>query len=352
MIIVRADAGPEIGVGHIMRCLSVADVLKKQEEIVFFSANEYARRIVNDRGFECFVLGTDYRNMQEEVGVLKETDYYKKSCSIVVDSYYVTDDYFKEIRENKKLVYFDDYMEQAYSTDAIINYNIFADIEKYKEIYRNISKATKFILGPMYAPLRKEFSGRKQITVEDKVSNVLILAGGADPCHVEKGLTDVIKEECSGKERTGIQYHFVVGALSEDYDYLREAECAFPSVIKLYRDVKDMRSLMQQSDMAVSAAGSTLYELCACGVPTITYVSADNQKKAENAFVYQKLMLSAGDAREGNNFFLRLSKCIKELASDVSLRRVLADRGAQIVDGKGATRISNEIIKVLRNVSY
>ena len=174
------------------------------------------------------------------------------------------------------------------------------------------------------------------------------MTGGADPTHIAPKLADkiVMEAETEAKAKEAPVYHFVAGAMSGDYDRLKEIETASNKKIVIHRNVKDMKSLMDSVDMAVSAAGSTLYELCACAVPTITYVLADNQMQAEKTFLEKGAMLSAGDARDGDVFFDRLYTTIMQLIKNSSERKRLSEKAFEIADGRGADRIA-KILKEL-----
>lgn len=356
MILFRADGNGTIGTGHIMRCLSIADGLKRiGEESVFVCADDNMKNLIESRGYGCEVLGTRFDDMESEIESLLNSETYRKSDAIVVDSYYASEKYFECIRKEKKIVYVDDLIENAYPVDALINYNIYASEDKYISLYsgKNKEKNTQknpekpvFILGTKYAPLREEYTKTKEKNTPEKTENILIMTGGADPTHIAPKLAERIVEEAKTDTDESPVFHFVAGAMSGDYDRLKEIENRSNKKIVIHRNVKDMKSLMDSVDMAVSAAGSTLYELCACAVPTITYVLADNQMQAEKTFLEKGAMLSAGDARDGDVFFDRLYTTISELIKNSSERKRLSQKASEIVDGRGADRIA-EILKEL-----
>ena len=348
MFLFRADGNEKVGTGHIMRCLSIADSLKRKgEESVFVSADDKMKTLIEKRGYECIVLHTSFDNMEAELPALKELAAFKSASVVIIDSYYVTDSYFSLIGEGKKTVYIDDRTSDAFETDVLINYNVFADPEKYKNIYKNENiKEPEFILGPEYAPLRKEFGIKKERGIKENADNILIMTGGADPTHVAPKLAQKIIDDTDPKALSDIRFHFVIGSMSTDYEKMAELGDRSYGKIELHRNVTDMKSLMEGCDMAVSAAGSTLYELCACAVPTVTYVLADNQIPAEKAFLERGAMLSAGDAREGDIFYDRLYDRIKNLIGDPSERARLSMSAAGITDGKGAERIADKLIEM------
>ena len=346
MILFRADGNGTIGTGHIMRCLSIADGLKRiGEESAFVCADDCLKDLIESRGYRCEVLGTIFDEMESEIECFLGSEIFRNSNLVVVDSYYVSDRYFESIRREKKTVYIDDLIENAYPVDALINYNIYAEEKKYMALYSNKNtEIPVLILGTGYAPLREDFLKTEKKKIEEKPGNILILTGGADPAHIAPKLAEKITGEMRNNEDDPV-YHFVAGAMSGDYERLKEIESRSNGKIVIHRNVKDMKALMESSDMAVSAAGSTLYELCACGVPTITYVLADNQIRAEKEFVSRGAMHSAGDAREGEIFFERLYGEIMKLESDIVERTRLSEGAIAITDGNGADRTARKLME-------
>ncbi len=374
MIIIRADAGPEIGAGHVMRCLSVASALKKQGgEITFISADENAESMVRSAGFEFVCLDTDHRDMMGELPLLRKTESYTVADTVIVDSYFVSAQYVAELAGEKRVILFDDAAKQPYPADMVINYNIFAKWERYEELYRDLGTKPEFILGPAYVPLREEFAqtpGDADPVIEpkgvsevaDKASlstvnseagsfakRVLVLTGGADPCHVALRYEREILAETDKDEKTtetDIIYHFVVGALSGDMDEISRLSEKSNGRIVIHGSVPpaEMRKLMLGCDVAVSAAGSTLYELCACGKPTVTYISADNQIPAARAFSESGVMLSAGDARDHDGFTGKLFEMVLRLAQNPGKCRKMTEKALHVADGKGAMRIAGRVL--------
>lgn len=168
MYIIRADGNTAIGMGHVMRCLSIADAMKDRNiEPVFMTADNDCVSMIGDRGFEVCVLGTDYRDMESELPLIREflkqrTKDVDASSIILVDSYQVTSRYYEELRTMAKVACLED-MGQSYPVDLLINYNIYGP----KLVYDNkITYAT--LLGTGYQPLRREFQQDIQYDINDK----------------------------------------------------------------------------------------------------------------------------------------------------------------------------------------
>ena len=340
MIIFRADGNPDVGTGHIMRCLSIADAFRSMgKEAVFAAADGSMKGLIEARGFRCFVLGTDYRDMPSDL---------EKTCAlaeetgarlIVADSYFVTADYLRGLRQRAKLAYIDDRAAFAYPADVLINYNIFAASETYKRLYSESGEdLPRLLLGTGYAPLRAEFRSLPKKEIKEKCTDILISTGGADPVHLGLKMAELISAGCRG---SNMRYHLLVGAMNTDADRIVRIASGCEN-IEVHHGVRDMKSLICSCDIAVSAAGSTLYEICACGVPLITYILADNQIPGAAGFEKQGIAVSCGDARS-ENICRSILRETERLADSFSERKQRSETMQRLTDGMGALRIAEAL---------
>lgn len=339
MILFRADGNSEIGVGHIMRCLSIADALADRGcKAAFVCAGSNVRELIRSRGFECFVLGTDYRDMEHELDAFRNLPCYGSSDVIVVDSYFTTDDYLKTLKSEKETVFIDDYPNKR-PVSALVNYNIYADPGEYKE--KIGEPGQKLFAGPAYAPVRKEFQNVKPIGIKDKARKVLFLAGGSDPAGAAvKFAKEVLKHD------DDLEFSIVMGRMAQSFDEVSAMAESSNGRINAYRDVQDMAGMMLDSDIAVSASGSTLYELCRCGVPTIDYILADNQRMIAEGFAKAGAMICMGDLQKDETLFAKLYDELTSLADDKDKRMALSEKASKLVDGKGAARLAEGIMNL------
>jgi UDP-2,4-diacetamido-2,4,6-trideoxy-beta-L-altropyranose hydrolase len=344
MILFRADGNEQIGMGHIMRCLTIADAFqRKGRKCMFVLADESVKNFVEKRGFPTIILNTDFGKLENELEQLIPLICSLETQWIFVDSYYVSETYFKRLSDFCKVAYIDDLAMFAYPVDVLINYNVYAPDIGYKELYvkGNVS-FPKTILGSNYAPLRDEFRSIRFREQNPKCMRVLLSTGGADPIHLALEFVNYIIEH---SEEDEFEFHVVLGALNPDKDKIKRLASQCENII-IHQNVQNMVELMISCDIAVSAAGSTLYELCACGVPTITYVLADNQLLGDEAFQKLKLMVSLGDVRESKNLPEQIYRAICELNTDFEGRKSKAQRMRNMVDGFGVDRLVSEIGKI------
>ena len=334
MIFIRADANEYIGVGHVMRCLSAASsFVSMGEDVTFITADHKGDDLIRRKGFDTICLESEWTKKEEELSELKALIKRENPRMMIVDSYCITEDYFKSLSEIVTLAYFDDMNACKWEVDYLINYNIFADSLDYSW-YRG--SKTKLLLGPGFAPLRDEFKGMPPHQNKEEVSDVLVSAGGADPERVTERLMESV---CP--ERRKVTFHFIVGALNPRIETIKKAKA---ENAVLHINEQHMSDLMKKCDIAISAAGSTLYETCACGIPTITYTLADNQLIAAEEFERKKIMLNAGDCRNDAQFVERVDACIGQLIENVEIRKEISCNMQNLVDGYGAGRIAKALL--------
>ena len=298
-------------------------------------ADSQAEEYIISRGYETIVLGTKWDDMEAELPILFEIIKKRNIQSILVDSYQVTEVYLKRLTECVKTAYIDDLNRFTYQVDMLICYANYWNKFGYEERYSGI----KLLLGTKYIPLRKVFSDIKERQIKERVENILLLSGGSDTYHV----LDCILEEIKEKDLKKI--NVICGRYYERYGELAEKYKAYKH-ISIYWAVENMEDYMQEADLAVSAGGTTLYELCACGTPVISYAFADNQLDNVRQFEKDGIITYAGDVRNSKMQVVEnISQCIDRMQK-FKIRKELSCKMQQLVDGKGAKRIAEQLIQM------
>ena len=337
MIGIRADANDKIAIGHVMRCMSIASELKKQNEnLIFIVSEKSAKKIIVNNGYESICLNNKYNEKDSEIlqmhNIIKKYNINK----LLLDSYEVTPEYMKKLKKDVKLIYIDDINKFKYPADIIINYTYKTDISLYEE--RQYTDEI-FLLGSKYIPLRSGFAA-PPILINSKVKNIFITTGGTDNLNMITGILEKLKY------RTDINKIVVTGRFYKHLDYLNNMALS-DSSIKVYNNISNMCDVMKKCDIAISAGGTTLAELCACGIPTVCFSIADNQLYGTEAYSNDGLMLYAGDVRSQKDMVIkRIIDNLELLVQDYSLRQKMACKQKMIIDGKGSCRIAGEIIKL------
>lgn len=384
MVVIRADANSKIGMGHVMRCLSVADaLLKRGEEVLFVTADDTPVPLLTKKGVPYRVLHTDYADMEAELPgllcilqeltqraelpeeVLSRMSSQRKDIAILVDSYYVTEKYLAALKKRITTIYMDDIYAFSYPVDMLINYNIYGEEMGYEKDAAFAD--TKLLLGTEYVPLREEFSAgagyaqsRKELSAEtenvtpaeDRLhqtaeqgrtadGGILITTGGSDSFNLAGQLLMEAMKYDALKEK---EYHVVSGSLNPHIGEL-QALAQKHENIHIHCNVTNMAELMAESEVALSAGGSTLYELCAVGVPVIAFSFAENQERLVQTFVKRGIAQYGGNYRtDGNKMIQNTIAGLEKLCGDEALKTEYRRKALQLVDGRGAERIAEALL--------
>lgn len=341
MLYIRADGNSQIGAGHLMRCLSIADAAAKQEMVpVFLLADEQGRGLVEGRGYTCRILSTDHTRMMEELPALTELLQRDPAPFVLIDSYAADRTYLQAVSKLSKTAYLDDFGSEAYAVDLVINYNIYAMRLSYDTLYAGTK--VQLLLGSNYAPLRKDFE-QVTYTVRDKVEHILITTGGADQYNVAGQLAEQLVQCLASSTDLLPQIHIVSGPFHGFLEQLRQLAAACPA-IRIHENVTEMSELIRTCDLAISAAGSTLYELCAIGVPTIYFYFVKNQELPARYFAQDTDMYAAGHyALDAAGTLDRMVEESVRLLHDKEERHRIAKSMQTVTDGRGAERIAEAI---------
>lgn len=340
MIWIRADGGKEIGTGHVMRCLSIADALCRMgEQVCFLLADNSAVPLLERQGQEYRILNSSYQHPEEELETLLPLLGESQSGVFLADSYYVTDTYLRRIRDYMPVCYMDDRGITGLPVDLLINYNIFADVSLYE---CSGDERTLYLLGTEYAPLRREFK-EVPYQVREKVRRVLLTTGGSDKYNLAG---KILEEVLANEETQNLEYCVVSGVYNEYLSALLEIEKKHPGV-QVLSNVTDMSELMRTCDIAVTAGGSTMYELSAVGVPIICFSFVDNQEKIVEGFRNRDIVCYGGDyLRQGERMVRDVAAHIELLCRNAEMRRSYSRRQKVLVDGQGAMRIARQLYQM------
>ena len=324
----------QIAMGHIMRCLSIADALHGLGEPVrFILADEQAVSLLKQRGYDAIVLHTKWNHMEEELPVLSQVIQNEHIEKMLIDSYQVTQRYLTELSKLVTIFYIDDLKLFEYPVDAVICY---ANYWK-KFQYKINGTRTTYLLGMKYVPLKQAFWNCEAKIISEKANNLLILTGGSDPFNVTEQILDSIDT-----------YQFqtidvICGIYNTNYNkFVKKYENN--KNIKFHQAVNNIEQYMKKADIAISAGGTTLYELCAIGTPAISFSFADNQLDNVRQFQEDGLIDYSGDARM-NDIAGTIDQCLIRYRNDFELRKEKSEKMQKMVDGKGAIHLAEALLK-------
>lgn len=336
----RVDGNDLIASGHVMRCLAIAKQIRNLEaQVQFIVADDKSVTLIEQMGFSYDILDSFWNNLDQETE--KMIAYIKRNSVKVlfIDSYYVSNGYLEKLSQYTKVIYLDDLNRFVYPVHTIINYGMWFKSDYCVQAYRKKGLNTEFMLGAKYVPLREEFE-TGHVSINKNVNRVLITTGGTDQLHVARKLLEVVMDN---RSLCDLEYHVISGCFNKDKKVLYKMSCD-NSQIHIHESVRNMAWWMQQSDVAVSASGTTLYEFAACGTPTVCLEVAENQQGADK-WEKNKYMYYAGNAATDIDTCIdKCVDCLIKYKNSYELRYEYSERMKQLVDGKGAGRIAQYLL--------
>ncbi len=341
-VLIRCDASAAVGLGHLVRCVALADELRDQGVRVAFAMNQpsaFAIQTLDSRAIPIHQLhkcaaGFD-RSSAEAIAALANG---KNSDAILVDHYAADHEYFETLASNEKQVFIidDESVRNFRAVDWILNPNPGISPQEY-----NAGEGSEILIGPQYALLRREFSTIRslQSTGEMAQPRVLVQFGGSDThalCSRVLSWLEGIPKHCTIR-------CIIAGQTFDD---------AMPNNlsrhdISMLHDVANVAEHMQWADIAIGAGGSSCWELCCLGVPmVIGILSADQIRIADE--LHQSgaaVNLGAWELVDKHAFV----NTVAELIDNEAKRNQMAHVGRELVDGLGAERAAKSIAKRLRS---
>ncbi len=331
-LILRADGGPDIGGGHVMRCLALAQAWSEGGGRAVFCAATLApslRQRLVDEGFACIAIEAACGSTADGEATAAAAVSLDARV-IVVDGYQFPVAFHRRLRDaGLKVAALDDNGEiGACVDDLVINQNRHAS----PALYPQRAGHTRLLLGTEYALLRREFRGwqgpLRQFPAH--VRQALVTLGAADPRNVTVGVIASIGPALTAAGEILV----VVGGSNPHADALAARAAQLPNCHLIHDPGADLPRLMAAADLAVCGGGTTMWEMACMGLPFIPIVIAENQRQAVAAM--------AGDGYltvDGTAVARDLPGAVAALAADAVRREALSRRGRQLVDGRGAERL-------------
>ena len=344
----RTDASSQIGTGHFMRCLTLADELKKQgAQIHFVSRNlpTHLSNMLKAKGLEYIPLSTDVK--QEPIEELAHSYWLGTSQSIdaqatllaledqsldwiVVDHYALDERWETAVRANcKKLMVIDDLADRQHDCDVLLDQNYYADMQT-----RYVSKVPahcQLLLGPRYALLREEFRTlREKVKVRaGDVKKILVFFGGVDADNYTSLAIQALAEL-----NITLQVDVVIGFQHPNREQIRQACITYGFICHV--QTTRMAELMADADLAIGGGGTATWERCCLGLPTISFCLAENQRKLIVDASLTGLLYAPISRR---NLVEVIRDHVVSLLENPALIMLISNTAMKFVDGKGSLRI-------------
>jgi len=333
----RVDASPEIGLGHLMRCGALSEALTQRGNSCMFLSKITNKKLLNS----IKKTNATHQNIPPDVSLKKDLEIVIKLSHeteidwVITDHYAIDTHYLKTIKKNGfKVLSIDDTAQIHYPSDLVVNQNAGA-----KQLRFSAETYTKFLLGPEYAILRDNLLMREQKKENTGVKKLLITIGGTDP----DNFTLRILRELESID-PNIEITTVLGPYNRFYNTIRRYADKSDQNIVLRSSPKNMVDMYLASDIAISAGGSSCYELAYFGIPHLIIAVAENQLNIARELGKQKISIFLGEKNDIKKGFVKDK--VKDLIDDPLLRRHMSQNGRKLVDGNGKQRIVHVMEKI------
>ncbi len=345
----RADGGTQLGMGHIMRCLALAKAMQETApgeipgypairdeslEIIFIiRRNTVVSTLIAENNHKVIEIPENFPG--DEAALIKEILEKYDTNIVITDSYLIDRDYLEQAGSAADLlISIDDLNKIIFPSDLVINGNVYGPSLDY----RSVSIDTEFLLGTDYVLLRDEFAPKGYRNINKEVERVLVSVGGSDPLDLTPKILQALSQV-----PLDFEIKVIIGPGFQNMKKIAEFAGVTQKPVELLHNVKAMASLMTSSDLAVTAGGTTLYELSCTGTPAVVLLQANNQDIAAAEMARQGTVINLG---MGDGVSVPgLAAAITELCNDPEKRREMSKRGQALVDGKGCRRCARKIIQ-------
>ncbi len=344
-LVIRADASTQIGSGHTMRCLALAQAWQDAGGHAVFMMGMAVAALeerLKSEGMEVIRLSVQPGSVDDAIQTA-DLALQMGTNWVVVDGYHFGADYQRVVKDSGlRLLFIDDNGHaEHYYADEVLNQNIHA----HEGLYANREPYTRLLLGTRYVLLRREFlkgQGYKR-EIPEVARKVLVTLGGGDPDNVTFKVLQALQQVAVD----GLEAVVVVGGSDPYYEKLKSAVQDSLLSIHLERNVINMSDLMAWADVAVSAGGSTCWELAFMGLPNLVLILADNQRPVAERLDTMGVAVNLGWYEDLSS--AQIAQAMTRLLVAAGARADMTRRGEELVDGGGVARVLDRLVgKMLR----
>ena len=349
-VVFRVDASLQMGTGHVMRCLTLAHVLKENSANIEFICRKHEGSLIDkirSSGFVVHELGmpeeikvdtrlvhshwlgaTQQQDTDDCIDIVKSV----KTDWLIVDHYALDELWQKRLKPYcEKLMVIDDLADRKHQCDILLDQTFGRQQEDY---LAHTPEDCKLLLGSQYALLRPEFAEWRAYSLERRskpeFKQLLINMGGVDVDNVTEKALDELKI-CNLPN--DIKITVVMGEAAPYLESVKFKAITLPYKTEVKVDVDNMAEIMANSDIAIGAAGATTWERCCLGLPTIQIVVAENQLFSAETLAYHNIVKLAKEIKETTYLLESSSEWMKSIGSSA----------LKICDGMGSYKVFNKM---------
>lgn len=351
-IVFRADSSIDIGSGHIMRCLTLASYLAEKGHQCYFICRKHQGNIIDvieQKGFPVYELPgskelTTYsqklfhshwlgvsQQRDAEESILSLESHHIISDWLVVD-HYALDEEWQVLLNQKypdvKILVIDDLGDRNHQCDLLLDQNLDASSEKY--FSRVIPNRTQVLIGVRYALLRPEFAMWREKSLARRVNpslkEILLNLGGIDKDNITGKILQALEKVNLSSD---LHITVVMGKTAPHLAQIQQIVQQSQLNVDVIVNANNMAELMANADLAIGAAGSTSWERCCLGLPTLLLVLAENEKKVAELLDLNNIAKMV-DVSSIAKILEKMTACdLKQMSGKAKV----------LIDGKGALRL-------------
>lgn len=335
-ILFVVDAGPRVGGGHVMRSLTLAGALSGQGATCTFMGPPAVSALLDafaPAAARLAAASTEPRDLAAAIGA-------EQFDAVVFDHYGLSSREHRAMGQGRPVLVIDDLADRPLGADIVVDSGPARTAEDYTGL---VPDDTRLLLGPNFAPVRPEFAALRETALAwrgEPVQRILVSMGLTDVGGITARIVERLRLRIG---ETGLDV--VLGAGAASLPGLTKV-ARRDARLTLHVDTPHMARLTAEADLAVGGAGSSTWERCTLGLPTLQVVLAENQRAAAEAVAARgaALVVDAGVP----DFDAQFDRGLTRLLIDAELRRTLAARSSELCDGQGAARTATAFLLRIR----
>lgn len=336
-ILFVVDAGPRVGGGHVMRSLTLAGALGGQGAACTFMGPPAVSALLDafaPGAARLAAVSTEPRDLAAAIGA-------EQFDAVVFDHYGLTARDHRAMGQGRPVLVIDDLADRALGADIVVDSGPARKAEDYAGL---LPDEARLLLGPNFAPVRPEFAALRETALAwrgEPVQRILVSMGLTDVGGVTARIVERLRLRIG---EAGLD--IVLGAGAPSLAGLTKV-ARRDRRLAIHVDTPHMARLTAEADIAVGGAGSSTWERCTLGLPTLQVILAENQRAAAAAMVERGAALVV-DVNAGD-FDTQYDRGLTRLLVDPKLRRTLAARSSELCDGQGAARTATAFLQRIRD---
>jgi UDP-2,4-diacetamido-2,4,6-trideoxy-beta-L-altropyranose hydrolase len=338
-IAIRADASAAIGLGHVKRCLALAEALRERgASVAFFwrTIDADCAALITALGFASHAFASaPVDNEDDDADAFLAASRTFAPQVVLADHYGLGAPWHQAVRRGSgaRLAAIDDLGDRPMAVDLLVDHNFAVD---HRAKHRHLPADTRLLGGPPFALLSPGYANAARHQLSETVRSIGIFMGGADEVNLSELVLAVVREQPA----FGGLVEIATTSVNPNLVRLRRAAESRPGT-RITLDQRDLATFFARHDLHLGAGGGATWERCCIGAPTLAMLAAPNQRQV--LLPLQQLgvvRVVAADPPTPSD----IAPALHELIADAALRRALSTRAQALVDGRGASRVAHHLL--------